>query len=112
MRDRLAGIGPEAVGISIATLAELRYGAACSSRPEANQRAIDDFAGGMIILGFDPPAAQVFAYIKAELRREGMLIEDFDLIIAATARVNDLTLATNNTKHFRRISDLRFESWI
>ena len=33
---------PKAMGISVITLAELRYGAACSSRPEANHQAIFD----------------------------------------------------------------------
>ena len=39
------------------------------------------------------------------------LIEDMDLFIAATAIYNDLTLVTNNTKHFENIPLLKLENW-
>jgi len=45
-------------------------------------------------------------------RREGKLISDFDLLIAATASTYDLTLVTNNLNHFRRIPNLRLETWV
>ena len=34
-----------------------------------------------------------------------------DLFIAATAIYNDLTLVTNNTKHFENIPLLKLENW-
>lgn len=111
VRDRLAEVGPEAAGISVVTLAELFYGAAYSARPEANQQAVNDFTAGIAIMGMDPAIAHTFGDIKAELRRRGELIEDLDLIIAATARTYDLTLVTNNTEHFRRILDLCLGNW-
>ena len=93
------------------TLAELRYGAAYSAQPETNHRAIDDFIGFVVVLGLNPETARVFGEAKAELRRQGILIEDFDLLIAATARTRGLTLVTNNAEHFGRVPELRFESW-
>ena len=39
-----------------------------------------------------------------------MLIGDFDLLIGATALQHDLTLMTNNRRHFDRIEGLRLES--
>jgi tRNA(fMet)-specific endonuclease VapC len=112
VRDHVTAVGPESIGISIITLAELRYGAACSARPEANQQAIDAFISAIDVLDIDLKIAHAFGDIKAELRKQGMLIEDFDLIIAATARVHDLTLVTNNVEHFRRIPGLHLENWI
>jgi tRNA(fMet)-specific endonuclease VapC len=112
VRDRLAAVGPEETALSIITLAELRYGASCSARPEANHQAIDDFISALAVLGVDPEIARAFGGIKAQLRQEGKLIEDLDLMIAATAHVYDLTLVTNNTGHFGRISGLRLENWI
>lgn len=38
-------------------------------------------------------------------------IEDFDLLIGATAVTNDLTLVTNNVKHMNRINGIRLEDW-
>jgi len=39
------------------------------------------------------------------------LSDNADILIAATAQVHDLVLITNNLAHFRRIPDLRSESW-
>ena len=112
VRNRLTAVGPEATGISVITLAELRYGAACSARPEANHQAVDEFVIGTTVLGVDQEIAHTFGDLKAQLREQGMLIEDFDLVIAATARTYGLTLVTNNIEHFRRISELQIENWL
>ena len=101
VRERLAAISPEAVAISIITLAELRYGAACSTRPTENHQTVDDFVQGLHLLGMDTATTRLF----------GELIEDFDLVIAATALTLDLTLITNNVNHFRRIPGLHLENW-
>ena len=50
--------------------------------------------------------------IYADLRTVGQLIEDADLLIAAIALVNDLTLVTHNTSHFSRVADLQLEDWL
>jgi len=91
--------GPEETAVSVVALAELRYGANCSAKPQGNHQAIDDFASGLAVLGVDPEVARVFGEIKAQLRQAGKLIEDLDLMIAATACVYDLTLVTSNTGH-------------
>lgn len=51
-----------------------------------------------------------FARLRYELRRQGSLIPDFDLIIAATALERDLTVLTFNVRHFARIPSLRLHS--
>lgn len=111
VRARVAAVGPEAVSISIITLAELRYGAECSANPVANHEAIEGFVGGVNVLPVDEAVARTFATIKATLRRQGSLLEDFDLLLAATALVNGLTLVTNNVSHFARVADLKIDSW-
>ncbi len=45
--------------------------------------------------------------IYADLHRRGQIIGDADILIAATAIVNNLTIVTNNENHFSRILDLR-----
>ena len=108
---RLAAVEPEALSISVITLAELRYGANCSAQPGANHQAIDDFVSGVAVLAVDADIARAFGEIKAQLRRQGNLIEDFDLLLAATALVNDLAVITNNTAHFGRIAGLTIDNW-
>ena len=111
VRDRIAAVGPQALSISIITLAELRYGAASSAQPDANHLAIDSFTSAISILGVDAAIVRSFGDIKAALRRAGMLLEDFDLIIAATARTYNLTLVTSNTTHLSRVPGIRLENW-
>ena len=47
-----------------------------------------------------------FAEVRGRLRLEGQLITDMDLLIAATALANSLTLVTRNIRHFARIPGL------
>jgi tRNA(fMet)-specific endonuclease VapC len=49
--------------------------------------------------------------IKADLKRQGNIILDADIMIAAIAIANKLTLVTNNEKHFIRIPNLSLENW-
>lgn len=112
MRDHLTEVEPETITISVITLAELRYGAAYSARPAENHQAIDDFVSALTILGVTSESADVFGKMKANLRKEGILIDDLDLLIAATAHAHDLTLVTNNEKHFSRIANLRLANWV
>jgi tRNA(fMet)-specific endonuclease VapC len=51
------------------------------------------------------------ADIYADLYRQGQLISDADILVAATALVHGLVLITGNTAHFVRVSGLRIESW-
>lgn len=57
-------------------------------------------------LDIDAGTARVAAKIRRTLRKEGKLIGDFDILIAATAIANGLPLVTNNADHFNRISAL------
>lgn len=55
--------------------------------------------------------AKKSATIYAELRKRGQIIGHNDVLIAGTAIVNDLTLITNNVRHFSRISGLDIDNW-
>jgi len=49
--------------------------------------------------------------IRADLRKTGTMIGANDLFIAAHARSLGLTLVTNNTREFGRVSRLVIENW-
>ena len=53
-------------------------------------------------------AAEIYAYLK----KDGNLIEDADILMAAIAIVEDLVLITNNTSHFNRVKGLSIDDWI
>ncbi|VVT35648.1 MAG: type II toxin-antitoxin system tRNA(fMet)-specific endonuclease VapC [Imperialibacter sp.] len=96
--------------ISEITLAELKFGVAKSAKPSRNSKALDNFLSGIQILPiFD--ALDTFASEKARLRKEGRIVDDFDLLIGASAIANDLTLVTNNEKHFERLKGIKLENW-
>lgn len=111
VRDRVLAAGPNGIAISIVTVAELRYGADCSPQPDANHQAIDAFLTGVAVLELDQAVARVFGEVKTDLRGRGLLIQDFDILIAATALVQGMGVATNNVKHFQRVSNLPVENW-
>ena len=52
------------------------------------------------------------ADIYADLHRRGELIPDADLIIGATAIEYGCVLATNNVRHFGRITGLVIDNWL
>jgi tRNA(fMet)-specific endonuclease VapC len=54
----------------------------------------------------------VFGELKSVLRRQGALIDDFDLLIAATAHRHEMTVITHNLDHFDRVSELLVEDWV
>lgn len=56
-------------------------------------------------------------FMKAELLIERLrnfdkILDDFDLLIGAAAVTQGMTLVTNNTEHFRRLSGIELENWI
>jgi tRNA(fMet)-specific endonuclease VapC len=103
------GIGE--VGISSVTVAELRYGAEKSSRPEQNLEALGRFLLPLEILAFGGEAAAAYGRIRAVLEKAGTPIGPLDTLIAAHAVSMDVTLVTNNTREFQRVPDLEFEDW-
>jgi tRNA(fMet)-specific endonuclease VapC len=71
----------------------------------------EQFARTAVIYPLDIVTCHHAADIHVELRRSGTLIEDADLLIAATAIANDCVLVTNNTAHYARVPGLELENW-
>ena len=53
----------------------------------------------------------IYAKEKARLQKAGTPIDDFDLLIGVTSVTHQLTMVTNNTSHFKRISKIKLEDW-
>lgn len=64
------------------------------------------------VLGVSEAVIDRAAELYGELRQRGIQIGDADLLIAATALVHDLTLGTNNERHFEVIDDLSLVNWM
>jgi len=59
------------------------------------------------VLSVNKAILKRFAQLRGQLRQSGNIIGDFDILIAATALHYDLTLLTQNRRHFSRIPDLK-----
>jgi predicted nucleic acid-binding protein len=64
------------------------------------------------VIPFDADCAEEFGRVRADLRRQGISVDDMDLLIGATALVYDLTVVTHNTRHFQHIPGLRLDDWL
>jgi tRNA(fMet)-specific endonuclease VapC len=53
----------------------------------------------------------IYATEKARLKKSGNILDDFDLLIGATAISNDLTLITKNVSDFERLTSIQIEDW-
>ena len=109
--DRLVALPTEDVGISIITVAELRYGASKSARPERNHKALNEFLYPFEVALYDEPAAKAYGTIRSALEKKGRPIGPKDLLIAAHALSLDVQLVTNNAKEFERVDGLEIGNW-
>ena len=81
-------------------LGELFFGAYDNpTRPSGGLVDVDALAAAMVILGVDVATARTYGRIKQQLKRQGQMIPDNDLWIAATAIRHNLTLAARDV-HF------------
>ena len=72
----------------------------------------EDFIQENELLLIRKDTAEKAAEIYADLKKDGNLIEDADILMAAIAIVDDLILITNNTSHFDRVKGLIIENWL
>ena len=112
MDERLFQLDPADWCISAVTNSEICYELAL--RPDATTgiRAADAFLAVATTLAWDAAAGAAHGRLRAQLRRAGAPIGDFDEMIAAHALSVGAVLVTDNERHFRRISGLPVENWI
>ena len=60
----------------------------------------------------DKEILEIAAAIFSDLQKKGITSEDNDILIAAYCIHHDLTLVTNNEKHFNSIVNLKVVKWI
>jgi tRNA(fMet)-specific endonuclease VapC len=101
---------PDNCFISEITLAELKFGIENSEKKDKNQKALDNFLSGIKIVPIFH-SIDLYAKEKARLRKAGISVDDFDLLIGVTSVTHNLTMVTNNTDHFKRIKGIALEDW-
>jgi len=97
--------------ISVITYGELLFGAKKSKQIDKNTAVIYRIKELFPIIHIDLPIIETFSDLKAKREKSGKPLDDFDLLIASTALTNNLTIVTNNEKHFSQIKGLTVENW-
>ena len=108
---RITKAGEGSVCTSIVAAAELRYGAAKSNSAKIADR-VDLILSALEILPLEVPADHQYAALRHHLTRQGTPIGPNDLLIAAHALANDLTIVTANVGEFSRVPGLKVENWL
>ena len=104
--QRLEKLAPAGLGISIISVAELYEGVLEQEDSERKEQELREFLHGVEVLPVNEAICRIFARERGRLRAAGARIEDFDLLIGATAIHHNLTVLTNNRRHFQRLEDL------
>jgi tRNA(fMet)-specific endonuclease VapC len=108
---RLAAVNPSDVTLCSVVVGELLFGALRSQNAAKNLADVRTFAAGFASLPFDDRAADEYAKVRADLAAKGTPIGPNDLLIAAIALANGLTLVTHNTIEFSRVTGLTLDDW-
>ncbi|WP_010186136.1 type II toxin-antitoxin system VapC family toxin [Sphingomonas sp. PAMC 26605] len=103
LTNRAAQCDEDEIVTSAVALAEVVYGSARDKPPALDQ--LRAFIEEVPVLAFDYKAA--VAYATLPFRRGG-----YDRLIAAHALSHDLTVVTDNQRHFADIPGLRVENWM
>ena len=97
--------------ISEVTIAELLYGAVHSKSVDRHLREVRELQRAIDVI----PISDVlddYADIRHSLTSQGQTVEDFDILIGATARHYDLIVVTDNLKHFTSMPGVQTENWV
>ena len=109
VRLKAGNAGLSNCAISEISLAEMMYGA-YKGGMDKHYHEVAFFQDNVVVLPIGPGIGE-FARLKADLESKGCRIDNFDLLIAATAIASNMTLVTHNTRHFELIPGLTVIDW-
>lgn len=98
-------------GMSTITYGELLYGAEKSHHPKKAILILEELSGLIPPIPLSTEVGKYYGQIRSKLEKQGKLIGNNDLWIAAHALATDLILVTNNVKEFARVPKLKIENW-
>ena len=111
LRSKLESCQPDDIFLCSVVRAELFYGAIKSANSPKNIQQLRHFLDRFTSLPFDNQSAEIYGEVRAQLEKEGNVIGPYDLMIAAIALSNKMTLISHNTREFIRIKHLDLEDW-
>ena len=107
---KIKQVGEQNCFISEMTVAELKYGIENSNKPENLRAIIEAFIPKFFIIPIYH-SLDIYAKEKAKLKKQGLLIDDFDILIGATSIINEMIMVTNNVDHLVKLDNIVIEDW-
>lgn len=101
----------EPKAISVITYGELVFSAQCSQKITENLAKVYKIKEIFPLIDVTPAIMDIFGSLKADMRKNGTPIDDFDLLIGATALTMAYRVVTNNERHYSRIPGLEVVNW-
>lgn len=109
--ERMNQVSREDLCVSEITIAELLYGAVHSVSVDRHLREVWELQRDITVLPISA-VLEDYAEIRHALTSQGLVVEDFDILIGATARHYGLVAVTDNMKHFNPMPGVVVENWI
>jgi toxin FitB len=102
--------------LSVITLHELSYGVSRVVEPERRRRLAAWLGSlklrfGSRILAIDETTAELAGRDRGHAASQGRIVAPLDALIAATAQLRSLTLATRNTRDFEALDVATVDPW-
>ena len=98
--------------VSSVAVFELWCGVAKSTKQDFNQKRLETFLSGpIVVLPFDDADSKLAGPVRAALEAVGKSIGAYDVLIAGQALRHRLTLVTANISEFRRVKGLDWQDW-
>jgi tRNA(fMet)-specific endonuclease VapC len=91
-------------------LCELEAGIQQSASPAEYRRRLGHLLGHVRLWHLDRDMAQLYGQVFHELRRQGRVLSQVDMMLAAMARQHKMILLTAD-KDFEALPDIRTEDW-
>lgn len=110
VREAILRIKPQNCFVSEITLAELYFGASNSNNKDARLKDVAFVINHFRIIEISE-TLPLYGDLKAELRKKGTPIDDFDLLIGSAAIANNLVMVTDNIKHLSKLPGIVVENW-
>jgi len=111
VRDRFERLKPGQMIMSVITYGELYYGASKSKQRAEALVQLGEMVRDIPVEDLKSTASQEYGTIRAALEKQGRVIGNNDIWIAAHAMALNVTLATNNDREFLRVTGLSVENW-
>jgi tRNA(fMet)-specific endonuclease VapC len=108
---RMSSVAPADCAVSTVTSYELYTGVEKCASPQTERAKVDLLLTTIREIPFDAAAAREAGRLRAELEAAGQMIGPYDVLLAGQAMASGMTLVTDNTAEFARITGLSIENW-